>query len=159
MSVLQNPHLHFRLMSEDDIDQVYVNEIAAYPHAWTEGILRDCLGAGYSCWVCELDDVLVGHAVMSTAVGEAHVLNICIAPSYQGNGLGRILLRRMMRVAIDKSADTCFLEVRASNKAAIRLYESEGFCEIGLRGNYYPTDDGKFEDARIYAKPLMDEMV
>lgn len=153
-AVLQEPDARIRGMRSDDLAAVVAVEHSAYTHPWTEGILRDCLRVGYSCWVCELGDLLIGHAVMSVAVGEAHLLNLCIGPSWQGRGFGRRLLRRMLRVAREKDADTMFLEVRASNDPARALYESEGFGEIGQRRDYYPATWGR-EHALVYAKALI----
>jgi ribosomal-protein-alanine N-acetyltransferase len=153
-AVLQEPNPKIRPMRAEDVGEVIEVEYSAYTHPWSEGILRDCLRVGYSCWVCELGDEIVGHAVMSMAVGEAHLLNICIGPKWQGRGLGRRLLRRMLRIARERSTDTMFLEVRASNHCARGLYESEGFGEIGRRHDYYPAADGR-EDAVVYARAML----
>ena len=114
-----------RQMQPDDLPTVLAVERAAYPTPWSEGIFRDCLRVGYCCLVAEDDDVLIGHAIMMVAAGECHVLNLCIHPERQGRGLGRRILRRMLALARRREADTAFLEVRASNTAAIALYESE----------------------------------
>ena len=143
-----------RPMRSADLVTVIAVEESAYTHPWSQGILRDCLRVGYSCWVCELGGEIVGHVVMSVAVGEAHLLNICVAPEWQGRGVGRRLLRRMLRIAGECEADTMFLEVRASNGCARALYESEGFGEIGRRRGYYPTLHAR-EDAIVYAKALL----
>lgn len=153
-AILKDPLAVLRAMSTDDLGDVIGNEQDSYSHPWSEGIMRDCLRVGYSCWVCELDGVVVGHAVMSVAVGEAHLLNICIAPPWQGRGLGRLLLRRLYRVAGENNADTVFLEVRESNAGARALYEDEGFVEIGQRRGYYPAERGR-EDAIVYARTLL----
>lgn len=153
-AILKDPLAVVRAMSTQDLPDVVDNEQNAYSHPWSEGIMRDCLRVGYSCWVCQLDDIVVGHAVMSVAVGEAHLLNICIAPQWQGRGLGRLMLRRMYRVAGENNADTVFLEVRDSNLGARRLYENEGFVEIGQRRGYYPAKRGR-EDAIVYARTLL----
>lgn len=143
-----------RPMREVDLEAVLVNEEAAYTHPWTRTIVHDCMRVGYHCQVMAQGPLLLGHAVLSAAAGEAHLLNITIAPEQQGRGLGRRLLHRMVRLAAAAQADTVFLEVRVSNLAAQHLYESEGFCEIAQRRNYYPHDDQGREDAVIYAKPL-----
>lgn len=153
-AVLIEPTPHLRKMTPDDLPAVLLVENGSYTHPWSEQILRDCLRVGYSCWVCEIGEEMVGHAVMSVAIGEAHLLNICIHPQRQGQGIGRRLLHRMLRIARERQADTMFLEVRASNRAARRLYESEGFGEIGLRRDYYPGVEGR-EDAVVYAKALL----
>ena len=154
-AVMQEPRLHLRPMREGDLAAVFANERAAYSHPWSMGILRDCLRVGYHCVVAERQGELVGHAVLSTGAGEAHLLNLCVAPQCQGNGIGRRLLRRMLRLAREQEADTVYLEVRASNLAARTLYESEGFCEVGQRRGYYPHHEQEREDAVIYAKPLL----
>jgi ribosomal-protein-alanine N-acetyltransferase len=143
-----------RPMIQSDVEDVLAVERAAYPYPWTEGILRDCLRAGYCCWVLELDDELIGHGVLSVAVGEAHILNLCVHPDWQGRGLGKHLLHRLLRLAKEHGADTAFLEVRVSNVVARHLYEAEGFNEIGQRRGYYPAHGGR-EDALVFAKALL----
>lgn len=152
-AVVQDLMPFIRPMRADDLPAVIEVEHDSYTHPWSEGIIRDCLRVGYSCWVCELGDQIVGHTVMSVATGEAHLLNICIGPRWQGLGLGRRLLRRMLRIAGQRHADTMFLEVRDGNEGARWLYESEGFGEIGRRRGYYPAHSGR-EDAIVYAKAL-----
>jgi ribosomal-protein-alanine N-acetyltransferase len=71
----------------------------------------------------------------------------------RGQGLARRLLQRLINQAREREADTAFLEVRASNRVALGLYESLGFNEIGLRRGYYPADKGR-EDAILLAKAL-----
>ena len=154
-AVMRESRLHIRNMREGDLDSVFGNEQAAYTHPWTRGILRDCLRAGYHCLVATAGERIVGHAVLSVAVGEAHLLNLCVAPDAQGQGVGRRLLLRAVRMAREGAADTLFLEVRAGNHIARGLYESEGFCEVGERRGYYPHDEYEREDAVVYAKPLV----
>lgn len=131
------------------LPQVLEIERRAYPFPWSEGIFRDCLKAGYSGWVLtEEPGLVIGYALMSMAVDEAHVLNLCIDPSYQQQGLGRMLLEHMIRLARAANATIVLLEVRKSNKGAIHLYESQGFQRLGLRKGYYPAAEGR-EDALV----------
>lgn len=143
-----------RPMRQADVDVVAAIEQRAYVFAWTSGIFRDCLRAGHQSWVMEAGDAILGYAVLSVAAGEAHLLNICIAPEYQGRGHGRRLLKRMIDLARWHLADRIFLEVRPSNPSAIALYTSEGFNEIGQRPNYYPASNGR-EDAIVMAMELL----
>ncbi len=154
-AVLQAPHVQIRPMRKGDLEAVFANEQAAYTHPWTMGILRDCLRVGYQCLVALVEGQMAGHAVLSVVLGETHLLNLCVAPGKQGQGIGRRLLLRAIRLAREQGADTVFLEVRTSNRAARGLYESEGFCEIGQRRGYYPHDEHEREDAAVYAKPLL----
>lgn len=152
-AVLEFPHDEYRLMQEDDLTAVVNIEQAAYQFPWSESIFRDCLQAGYACWIMELDHKLMGYAVLLTAVGECHILNLCIHPALQGKGYGRRLLNKMLDYAKEINATSAFLEVRPSNTYAVELYESEGFNEVGVRKDYYPAEFGR-EDAMIFAKEL-----
>jgi len=142
--------LCLRRMRMRDLEAVLAVERAAYPSPWSEGIFQDSLSAGHYCLVLEqnLCRGLIGHGVMMLAVDECHLLNVCIHPSHQRQGLGRLLLRRLLAIARQRQATSAFLEVRASNQAALALYQAEGFNEIGLRRDYYPAPKGR-EDAIV----------
>lgn len=143
-----------RPMREDDLVAVHMVETRAYEFPWTVGIFRDCLNADYPAWVLHSDGRIVGYFLMSIAAGEAHVLNVCVAPEMQGQGLGRRLLQSLLQIARGRGVDRVFLEVRPSNRAAIALYHDEGFNEIGRRPRYYPAQDGR-EDALVMAMELL----
>ena len=140
----------FRMMTEADLPAVLAIEKSAYSFPWSDGIFRDCLNAGYRCRILERNGGIEGYGISSVAAGEAHILNLCIRPASRQAGLGRMLLEYIMDEARCSHADTMFLEVRASNHAALHLYETAGFNEIGQRRNYYPASQGK-EDALIMA--------
>ena len=165
--------LSFRAMTMADLTDVLVNEEAAYPYPWTRGNFEDCLKERRDCRLLLADarqtgslqtgsrqtgspaktPAVVGHGVLSVAVGEAHVLNVCVAPACQGQGFGRALLDHLLGRALALRAEVVFLEVRTSNGVAIALYESVGFNEIGRRRNYYPAAIGH-EDALVMALDL-----
>lgn len=142
-------------MLDSDVDAVMEIEEQVYPHGWTAGIFHDCLRVRYSCWVMELGEQLVGYGILSSGGGEAHILNIAIDPHFQGQGLGRSLLRFLLETARHHGADTVFLEVRPSNRTALSLYDSLGFNQVGMRRGYYPSGKGR-EDAIIMALSLED---
>jgi len=142
-----------RPMRVQDIPSIILIERRAYPYPWTEGIFRDCLHAGYACWRLLQADTLMGYGILSVGADEAHVLNLCVSPEYQGHGHGRWLLRALID-HIRPRAQRIFLEVRPSNAYAVALYHSEGFNEIGRRPRYYPTPNGR-EDAIVMAIELL----
>lgn len=154
VAILQEPISSFRAMRASDLEAISRIELSAYPYPWTFGIFRDCLAAGYECWVLERSAELIGYGVLSVAGGEAHLLNLCVAPAEQGRGHGRRILARLLDLARWHHADRVFLEVRPSNKAAVVLYESAGFNEIGKRPNYYPGKKMR-EDAIVMAIELL----
>ena len=147
-----------RPMYEADLDAVMKVELRAYPFPWTRGIFQDCLRAGYPARLLEQDGVVLGYGLLSVAVDEAHVLNVCVDPQCQSRGLGRRLLRELVRLARLYRASRVFLEVRPSNAPAVALYHSEGFNEIGRRPRYYPAENGR-EDALVMAMELVDDNI
>ena len=153
-AVLKLPALSLRPMTSTDLTAIMAIENRAYDYPWTEGIFLDCLRVGYCCWVCANDEEIIGYAVMSVGGGEAHLLNICVSPEYRRCGLGRRLLDHMLELAQQHHTATALLEVRATNLAAMGLYRSMGFNEVGFRTAYYPAPNGK-EDAIILARSLM----
>ena len=148
-----NAEGQFRLMVEEDIDVIIAIEESIYPFPWTRGIFHDCINVGYLCLLLEVDEKIVAYAVMSIAVGEAHLLTIVVAKDEQGKGYGKKILNEMIQHAVKDNANTMYLEVRISNKVATQLYHQRGFNELGIRNNYYPAENGR-EDALIFALDL-----
>ena len=120
MSVVSQPApACLRALRESDLNAVMAIEVRGYPFPWTRGIFLDCLRAGYPGLAMEREGRVIGYGVLSIAADEAHVLNICIDPLEQSRGLGRQLLRALVRLAGDRGAQRVFLEVRPSNAPAL----------------------------------------
>ena len=147
--------IQLRPMEDSDLETVLAIEYRGHSHPWSEGLFEDCLSVCHPSYVLQAGPRIIGFAIMSVAVGESHILNICIDRPWQQQGFGRYLLRAMLAEARLLGAETCFLEVRRSNYAAIQLYLNESFQEVGQRRDYYPADEGR-EDALVFAKPLVE---
>ena len=156
-AVLEDVPLDIRPMRDSDLAMVLDIEREAYAFPWSEGIFRDCLRAGYCCWVVEQGALVRAYGIMQVGAGESHILNLCVRASARGRGLGRALLNHLLEVAVEHRADTALLEVRPTNRAALGLYEAMGFNEVGVRRGYYPGRDGR-EDALILARCLRDPL-
>ncbi|MGH8145432.1 MAG: ribosomal protein S18-alanine N-acetyltransferase [Rhodanobacteraceae bacterium] len=143
-----------RPMTRDDVSTIANIEAAAYEFPWSRGIFRSCLDNGHDCWVLEETGKIIGYGILSSGAGEAHILNVCVAPLHQGRGLGAYLLRRLLGLARWHRVGRVFLEVRPSNELAHAMYERAGFNEIGRRPGYYPARRGR-EDAIVMAMELL----
>jgi len=148
--------MRFRKMTKADLPQVLKIESEGYNYPWAVGVFHDCLKAAhYDCWVCEdTTNKMTGYCIVSTAVGEATILNLCIANDERKQGLGRKFMLHVIDSAKEKKAESVFLEVRPSNQGAVALYESLGFNEIGIRPGYYKAENGTREDAIMMAYTL-----
>jgi [ribosomal protein S18]-alanine N-acetyltransferase len=103
--------------------------------------------------VIELTDQLIGYGILAMGAGEAHVLNLCVAPEYRCRGMGGAMLEHLLEFAQGLEVKEVFLEVRPSNPQAIRLYHAHGFTQIGVRRGYYQANDGR-EDAVVLRRNL-----
>ena len=148
MVAAPRPRSEVRALQPQDLDAVSALEAQAYEFPWSRGIFGDCLTAGHPCWGLWIDDALAGYGILSIAAGEAHILNLCIGIPWQGLGLGRHLLQRLLQIIRWSDVERVFLEVRPSNPHAKALYESVGFQQIGRRPRYYPARGGR-EDAIV----------
>ena len=140
--------MRLRPMLESDVAAVVDIEQRVYPFPWTAGIFSDCLRVGYRCAVLELDVVTVGYGIIACGAGEAHLLNVCVREEFRNRGFGRALMNHLLALAAGAGAAVVFLEVRPANTAAVRLYETLGFSQIGVRRGYYQAVSGR-EDALV----------
>jgi ribosomal-protein-alanine N-acetyltransferase len=138
----------FVAMDEKYLPEVVRIEQENMDFPWTAGNFRDSMKAGHHCVVLIQQEAVIGFAVLMMVLDEAHLLNIGIDKRYRGQGLGKQLLRWVMQTARTLGGLNLFLEVRPSNHVAIKLYESIGMNEMGLRPGYYPALHGR-EDALL----------
>ncbi len=150
---LDFPEVAIRPMHELDVPVVVAVERSAYQFPWSEGIFRDCLRVGYVCRVIEVGTDIAGYGIMSMGAGEAHVLNVCVREEYRNRGLARKVLLYLIDRASHAGMYEAFLEVRPSNTAAARLYDSLGFEQVGVRRGYYQATNGR-EDAAVLRRIL-----
>ena len=148
--------VEIRPMHELDVPVIVAIERAAYQFPWSEGIFRDCLRVGYVCRVVDVAGDTAGYGIMSVGAGEAHILNVCIREDYRSRGFARRVLLYLLERARASGMREAFLEVRPSNVAAARLYESMGFEQVGVRRGYYQATGGR-EDAAVLRRILAPE--
>ncbi|MGQ0777385.1 MAG: ribosomal protein S18-alanine N-acetyltransferase [Pseudonocardiales bacterium] len=101
---------------------------------WNANAFLRALAAGHHYVAAREGDSLIGYAGLACIGVEAEIHTLAVDPVHQGRGIGRALLRALLRHA---AGATVFLEVRTDNEAAIALYRSEGFAVIATRRRYY----------------------
>jgi [ribosomal protein S18]-alanine N-acetyltransferase len=120
---------------------------------WRESAFRAELDAGHFYVGAYVESGLVGYAGISVhgrrGDAEANVHTIGVDPEWQGQGIGRALLRALLARAAEFAAPV-YLEVRTDNETAIGLYEAHGFTRIGMRRRYYWPSGA---DAYTMARP------
>ena len=94
-------------------------------------------------------ELIVGFAGLWLMVGEAHIVTVAVRQSLR-RGIGELLLIASIELALEHKHEVVTLECRASNRAALAMYEKYGFKRVGVRRRYY-TDD--HEDAVVMTTP------
>ena len=138
------------LLTPHDLNAAFAIERRSHAFPWSEKTFTSNQGERYLNYQLRVDGVLAAFAITQVVLDEATLFNLAVDPDYQRRGLGRQLLQHLIAGLEARGVMTLWLEVRASNRAAIALYEQMNFNEVSIRRNYYPTADGK-EDAVIMA--------
>ncbi len=124
------------------LTEVIVIENKVQLSPWSLKNFEDALTAQNLYKVFFIENKLVGYYVALLAADECQLLNIAIHSDFQNNGYGHYLITHLKKICVDADIVNIFLEVRSSNKKAIRLYEKNGFNELGIRNNYYKNNTG-----------------
>ncbi len=158
MNARPAPVLVARPMLARDVDAVMAVEVRAYAFPWSRGNFIDSLAAGYLAEVrVDARAGIVGYMVAMPGVGELHLLNLTVAPEWQGQGIAGEMLDALEAHGRRQGFDTLWLEVRASNERAQALYRRRGFAAVGTRRGYYPAARGTREDAVVMSERLLPE--
>lgn len=101
--------------------------------------------------ICNLSGMVVGFAGIMLIADEAELLNIAVTPSFRGQGIGQMLLDKMITEAARKAIRRLLLEVRKGNVSAIQFYNKNHFQKLGERKNYYshPKEDAVIMERKI----------
>ena len=138
-------------MNADHLDELVELERICFSTPWSRNMLAEELDNACSAFLVAVDanDKVVGYAGLQVVLDEGYIANVAVFPEYRRQGIAGQLLQVFMNFAEANRLAFLTLEVRASNQAAIALYESRGFLEVGRRKNYY---EHPREDAIIMTK-------
>ena len=143
-----NTSLTFRLLNQDDIEDILKIEHESFSLPWTREAFQNEFTINQFAVYLGLEDdgKLIGYCGVWIIIDESHITNIAVLPEYRGRKLGEALMRKVMEMAVEREVKTMTLEVRVSNEVAQSLYRKLGFQDGGIRKNYY-TDNQ--EDALV----------
>jgi len=134
-----------------DIDRICALEQACSRNPWTrDGIANSLSNPNSVFCVLEDENRLIGFACSALILDELHIQEVAVDQRCRNRGLGALLINRLMQTAAARNAKRAYLEVRRSNRPAIRLYEKCGFAEDAVRTGYYGDgEDAVFMSAKI----------
>ena len=152
-----------RRMTEHDLLEVVEIEETCGLCPWGWAAYYAELGQGTASMLVALSSpelaedghTLAGYIVARVIADELHVNNVAVRPEVRRHRIGTELLRAVLRQGATLGSQTAWLEVRAGNRAAQKLYESCGFQVAGRRRNYYsfPVEDALIMNAAVGSLP------
>ena len=134
-----------RRMRETDTGQASELETDNFSDGWTEHDFEETLRLDYAYYyVAEEGGRLIGICGLRNIAGEGEITNVSVDIRYRQKGVASALLEHTLQEGGKLGIRDFTLEVRISNGRAIRLYESLGFRNCGIRKNFYelPREDG-----------------
>lgn len=131
-----------RAATLEDLDAIWEIESSVFASdAWSRSMLRDELTADHRHYlVLDAGSTVHGYAGLLVVGTEADIQTIAVSPDARGSGEGRRLMVALLAEADRRGVTEVFLEVRADNPVAQKLYTSLGFAEVGVRPRYYQPD-------------------
>jgi ribosomal-protein-alanine N-acetyltransferase len=136
-----------------DLHEISEIERYSFTTAWSLNAFVEELKNPRSIgFVAIVDKLILGYIFGQIIIDEAHILDLAVRPGYRRKGIATALVKYILEVFSSYGCKDVFLEVRRSNIAAIKLYEKLGFCQVGIRKDYYQFPQ---EDALIMKKDIM----
>lgn len=145
--------ISIRNMEESDLEAIHAISVRSFSSPWSLKAIQEEFHHPFAYYLtASQDNTLIAFIGAWLILDEVQITNIAVDPDYRRQGIANVLLRGMIKEMNAKQMAVIYLEVRLSNTAAIRLYESLAFKTTGLRKGFYP--DG--EDALTMALFLED---
>lgn len=142
--------MEIQRMTLAQVPQVAQLESICFDDPWSERSVASELENPLSLWLTAVEDGrVVGYVGSQTVLGETDMMNVAVHPDCRRRHIAEDLILALVESLKEKESHCLTLEVRASNGAAIRLYEKLSFVQIGRRKNYYHNPK---EDALILRK-------
>ena len=149
------PRTWLRDMRRDDLGAVLDIERRSFAQPWSRAFFEKELATPFARLIVAVEagrvgPTVVGYTCRWRVTDEVHILNVAVHPDRRGRGFGRLLLEGTLGEARSSRARIVYLEVRAGNVVARRLYRSVGFRELGVRRGYYgPGQDAIVMELRL----------
>lgn len=129
-------------MNLDDLNMISDILISDFDDFWTYNVFKSELENKNSKYIVIKDNnSIIGFAGIWIAIDEAHITNIVVKKDKRNSGIGSILLKNLINLAISLNMKNITLEVNESNIYAIKLYNKFGFKKLGIRKKYYNNSE------------------
>ncbi len=143
--------IEIKKMTLNDFSQIENNLLSDFDDFWHPNLLKsEFMQKNKIYIVAKKNENIVGFAGCMINFAEMEIMNLVTKKSERGNGIGNLLLEKLIEIAKNNEIEEIFLEVNQTNEIARKLYEKAEFLESGRRKNYY----GQNQDAIIMVKKI-----
>lgn len=130
-------------MTLEDLNEIADILVSDFDNFWSYDIIKNELKAENSNYIiARFNQEIVGFAGIKVMVDEADVMNLVVKKEARNQGVGSLLLAKLIRLSKELHLTSITLEVMEENYSAIHLYKKFGFEQIGIRKNYYQDKNG-----------------
>ena len=149
------PRAFLRDMRREDLPAVLDIERRSFAQPWSRAFFEKELATPFARLVVAVEEAVprpqvIGYTCRWRVTDEVHLLNVAVHPERRGLGHGRALVAGVVGEAEAARARVVYLEVRAGNVIARRLYRQLGFKDLGVRRGYYgPGQDAIVMELRL----------
>lgn len=144
--------IQYRLMEENDVKAVFELNQNCFHESWSFSQIREIIGNETMLYLVAMEqNELIGYCGLYQVLEEGNITQVAVCLKQRKKGIAGKMLQELTQLALQKGITFFTLEVRASNEAAIRLYEKDGYLLMGRRKNYYqnPTEDALIMNKEI----------
>lgn len=125
-------------MTISDLAEIANNLTSDFDEFWNSSILESEIKNPFSQYIiAKINREIVGFAGVIDTVDQLEITNIVVRKDFRKKGIGNELLTELIKLAKENDKEKITLEVNNTNLAAIKLYEKNGFKNVGFRKKYY----------------------
>lgn len=125
-------------MTLSDLAEIANNLTSNFDEFWNSSILESEIKNPFSQYIiAKINKEIVGFAGVIDTVDQLEITNIVVRKDFRKKGIGNELLTELIKLAKENGKEKITLEVNNTNLAAIKLYEKNGFKNVGFRKKYY----------------------
>jgi len=149
------PRAFLRDMRREDLPAVLDIERRSFAQPWSRAFFEKELATPFARLVVAVEEAVprpqvIGYSCRWRVTDEVHLLNVAVHPERRGLGHGRALVGAVIAESEVARTRVVYLEVRAGNVIARRLYRQLGFKDLGVRRGYYgPGQDAIVMELRL----------
>ncbi|MBO1255162.1 ribosomal protein S18-alanine N-acetyltransferase [Alteromonas sp. 5E99-2] len=136
---------------EAQIEECFLIHQESQPYPWSKKVFFDMVSEPYTLYIAsDTSNSIIAYAITLQVLDEITLMDIAVHQSARNKGIGTDFLKQVIGQFDTQSTRQCFLEVRAANITAIRVYQKLGFSEVGKRASYYPgVNDPKIRESAL----------